>query len=238
MKRSLEDTKDGEPNSKRPMSAPRLVGNIPCTLHYPLHREDTSWVETFTLPGSFKIHPFTFEMLWSMHPPKKSSFTRYKMLETEELECPFWSQSFGRTGPSTSSLTTGIPAILIPWFNFANEGTNYGNGFKNPFNAITVHWFENGEDYTYPQSYKHFVEQDAYGNTTTLFIFFGHPRMIQFKTKVQDASCGNVRLMLNHEMGLVMGGLTQATHTYAISKVGTDPTMVGPSILLTFEIFQ
>lgn len=230
MKRSFEGTKD-EPNLKRQMPLARFVGNIPNTLHYSLHREDKSWIETFTLPDAYRMEDYS--MIWNMHPPERTIFQRYKMIGTKELEYPFFSQSYGRAG------SPAIPAIFIPWLNFVNIKTNYTVPFQQPFNEILVHWLENGDDYCpgllCGDSEKG-MKRDAEGNTITISIGFGTSRPHSFKSKIPDCDCGDLRITMNHEMGLVMGGLLQSTHNHTIKPIPNVP--VGKHIMLTFRMFQ
>lgn len=234
MKRTFEDNNKNNDQSnqhKRRMdnSFRGLVGNIPCTLHYPLNREDVSWIETFTLPGNYQIHPSTFQMLWEMHPPKRSSFKK----GTEEDSFPFWwCQFFG-------NVDSPIPTIVIPWLNFLNEKTNYTNGFKNPFNTLQIHWFENGEDWTCCSPRMEEEEIIEFGNSMTVCILFGHPRTIHFKKKLPDPSFADLRVTLNHEMVLVVGGFTDTTHLYILPPMKQNiNSPVGQSILLTFKILK
>ena len=227
MKRQQEEEdKENIPPTKRQQRPGQLVGNIPKTLHYSLHPNDSSWVETFPLPVPYRmIHENIdfksfFDLFWRSQNPKEPTVSglSYRM------------ETFGRG----STPYQPIPVLFKAWLNFVNETTNYHQKFDQPFNKLSVYWLENKDNHIphdHLDNIPHVTNDQE--ESCMVNISFGAPRELLLKGRTNVV--GNLKLVLTCDTVVVIGGLTLSTHQSSIPKLNLD---IGKHILLSFAIVK
>lgn len=198
-----------------------------------LTADKVSWFLTWKMEPEAILSLEEFDDLWCAHPRDKSVIR----LLGKDIECPRWSQCFGK-----SYFYSGVQHKSIPFTPILQRYLDYANTIRKcEFNMCVVNWYENGLNYIgshsddEPQIY-----QDEKGNTKIFSISFGQERAFYFTPKyLDDKNAFQKRIELGHGDCLMMCGKTQSTHKHSLPKViGQKGTSMGRRISLTFRQFR
>jgi alkylated DNA repair dioxygenase AlkB len=184
-----------------------LPNKIKSTIEHKKHSlsPETSWIKYLDLHNGLKLNDSEFEELWKLRPVDDQYIKIFNKMTKIPRKQQTYGISYCFSGVCFDALP--IPDIIKPFLDYANK---IEQGF---FNMALVNWYNDGDDYIG----FHSDDESQLINNSPIYCFsYGCQRDFILKSKyLKDEK---LKLTLENNSLVIMGGTCQKTHQHSIPK--------------------
>lgn len=191
---------------------------------YYLDNSNSSWIRIIKLDENKGISMQQFEELWKLKPENKLLIK----IAGKMIECPRYSKSYLNSYKFSGlnhEADLNPPKLIEKILRFAQT-------LNTSLNQCLTNWYE-ADGYIG----KHSDDTKQLLDDSEIFSFsFGPARRIF--TLEPKKSGKKLRVELEHNILVIMGGKCQSTHRHYVEKVKNDDKLIGRRVNVTFRCFK
>lgn len=165
----------------------------------------SSWIKYLDIPDNLKLNESDFEELWKLRPDDDQYIKIFNKMTKIPRKQQTYGISYCFSGVCFDALP--IPEIIKPFIEYAN------NLEQGTFNMALVNWYSDGEEYI---GFHSDDEKQLITNSPIYCFSFGCPR--DFILKSKNSKDEKLKLILDNNSLVIMGGTCQKTHLHSIPK--------------------